>query len=397
MSSAQPLSPPLIPLSPQPIPSPRNPQNAGNTCYLDSILVALFAEHDGSDSLLTVQTPSPPHQALRKALRVAVNYIRCGQVLPRRAIRDVLDALIKLGWYPGSAQQDAAELYAFLLDELSAPFVPLYNNLSHGGVPDAADHTPSTERLLWLDLNGGGALTTMLNHYFFGQVRKGLRRGGSRVDAKLTRNLIPFYTPTRETGETVSARRINFRYLTVPLAINRFRSRGVRKDRAFVDVPTAISATHYVNHFASGARYTLILRSVVCHIGYSIASGHYVCYTYEPKVGWRRWNDLDDAPVKSVRGDVRLGLPENESWKEEIARDSYLLFYELVPGDGEIGWQGKGRREEMRKQVMADEQFARQSQVEEDHLAAIQEHFMKGGGALIGGEIIRPFAFWPTQ
>lgn len=397
MSSAQPLTPQLIPLSSRPIPFPRNPQNAGNTCYLDSILVSLFAEHDGSDSLLTVQTPSLPHQNLRKALRIAVNYVRRGQVLPKHAVRAVRDALTKLGWYPGSEQQDAAELYAFLLDELSAPFVPLYNNLSHGGVPDPADHTPSTERLLWLDLNGGATLATMLDRYFFGQMRRGLRRGSTCVDARLSRNLIPSYTPTRETGETVNARRINFRYLTVPLAINRFRNRDVRKNRAFVDIPTAISATHYVNHFACGARYTLILRSVICHIGYSIASGHYVCYTYEPRVGWRRWNDLDDAPVKSVRGDVKLGLPENESWKEEIARDSYMLFYELVPGDGEIGRRGRGGKEEMRRQVMADEQFARQSQVEEDHLAAIQEHFMKGGGPLIGGEIVRPFAFWPTQ
>lgn len=395
MSPPQSPSPQLVPLSPHPNPSPRNPQNAGNTCYLDSILVSLFAEHDASDSLLTVQTPSSTHETLRRTLRTAINYIRRGQVLPSSAIRDVRGALIKLGWHSGFAQQDAAELYAFLLDELNAPFVPLYNNLSHGGVPDVADHTPSTERLLWLDLHGGGALTTMLDRYFFGQVIRGLRRGGITVDARLTRNLFPFYTPTRETGETVDARRVNFRYLTVPMAINRFRNRDVCKNRAFVDVPTAIDATNYVNHNAGGARYTLILRSAVCHIGYSIASGHYVCYTFEPKVGWRRWNDLDDAPVKSVRGDVRVGLPENELWKEEIARDSYLLFYELVPGDGEV--RGRGGNEEVKLQVMADEQFAKQSQVEEDHLAAIREHFMKGGGAVISGDIVRPFAFWPTQ
>eukprot|EP00177_Eucheuma_denticulatum_P000652 GFKZ01001169.1.p1 GENE.GFKZ01001169.1~~GFKZ01001169.1.p1 ORF type:complete len:422 (-),score=40.90 GFKZ01001169.1:1506-2771(-) len=395
-SKPPPSTPHLIPLPLQPLPHPRNPENAGNTCYLDSVLISLFAEQDISDSLLTRTTDSEPHQTLRQTLRIAVNHLRRGEAIPKSDIRSLRDALIKLRWYPGAAQQDAAELYAFLLDHLDAPFLPLFNNLAHSGVPDVGDHAPSTERLLWLDVKGIGDLPTMLNDYFFGQVRKGLRRGsGHGVDALVMRSLIPSYTPIRETGEIVSARRDKFRYLTVPLAINRFRARGNGKDRSPVHVRTALDATSYVNCFADDAKYTLILRSVVCHIGSSISAGHYVCYTFEPAVGWRRWNDLDSNPVRAVRGDVLVGLPEDANWREEIERDCYLLFYELVPGDGEDRLKrGRSVGMDIRSQIRADEQLARQTQTEEDHVTAMTEHFANGGGASVMGEPVRPFKFW---
>lgn len=395
-SKPPPSTPHLIPLPPHPLPHPRNPQNAGNTCYLDSILISLFAEQDISDSLLTRTTTSEPHQTLRHTLCVAVNHLRRGEVIPKAHIRALRDALITLRWYPGAAQQDAAELYAFLLDHLDAPFLPLFNNLAHSGVPDVGDHAPSTERLLWLDVKGNGDLPTMLNDYFFGQVRKGLRRGTpDGVDALVIRSLIPSYTPIRETGEIVSARRDKFPYLTVPLAINRFRARRSAKDRSAVQVRTAVDATSYVNCFADDAKYSLILRSVVCHIGNSIASGHYVCYTFEPAVGWRRWNDLDSNPVRAVRGDVRVGLPEDVSWRDEIESDCYLLFYELVPGDGEDRMKRRRAAEmDIHTQVRADEQLARQTQTEEDHVTAMTEHFANGGGSSVMGEPVRPFKFW---
>lgn len=395
----------LYPLPIRPHSHARNFENAGNTCYLSTVLVALFAEFDACDALLTPTSPtvSAARLSLCAALRAAVNRLRSADVVRKPLVADVRTQLVTLRWQGGTAQQDAAELFAFLFDALGAPFVPLYNNLWHAGVPDAADHAPSTERLLWLDLVGAGgrgriALKSMLDDYFFGQKRQGLRRRGVGVDAAVTKSLIPFYTPTRETGETVSARRDKFRYLTVPLAVNRFQMGTGRKSRDAVAVPTAVDATEYVNAFAGGAQYTLILRSVVCHTGAEIRKGHYVAYTYGPRVGWRRWNDLDARPVRSVRGSVVSGEPEDERWAEEIARDCYLLFYELVPGDGEDDMNGR-RAERWRRemQIMADAQIAAQSQVEEDHCGAFREQVLSGGGLSIDGVPLQPLDFWPKK
>lgn len=84
--------------------------------------------------------------------------------------------------------------------------------------------------------------------------------------------------------------------------------------------------------------YTLLLRSVVCHLGETIKSGHYVTYKYVPQVhvaqmgGWRRWDGLDDEPIRSVESEVVTGEPINTKWAVEIRTNFYLLFYELVPG-----------------------------------------------------------------
>lgn len=380
----------LLPLPKTPHPAPFPPQNAGNTCYLDSLLVALFSSQDIADSLLTPPSPNPNTLPLLSTLRASINHLRAGTVLPRPLISTLRKHLISHGWHSGSSQQDAAELYGFLWDLLAAPFLPLFSMLSHSGVPDPSDESPTTERLLWLEVKDGASIAGMLDHYFFEEELHGLRRG-KVVNAKVTKRLLPFYTPLRETGETVDARRPNFRYLSVPLALGRFRQNGT-KNRARIRVATAISATRYVGRMIKTIEYTLILRSVVCHLGSSIRIGHYICYTFEPTIGWRRWNDLDGSQVKTVKGRPDTGLPSKEEWAHEIEHDGYLCFYELVPGDGEAELKG-GRGTDVEGQVRGDEWLARQSQTEEDHFGAVQEHF-RHGGILVGGDKIHAFACW---
>ncbi|CDF37332.1 unnamed protein product [Chondrus crispus] len=355
--------------------SPRNFRNAGNSCYISSLLVSLFADFDALDALLLAPTP------LCDALRRAVNLVRSAQPVSLPRVRALRAALIDAGWHRGTGQQDVAELLAFLFDALSAPFVPLYNNILHARTPDPADHVPSTERLLWLDVPPPPPsaprvhLRALLDDYFFAQTRPGLRRQGVGVDATVAKSLLPFYTPDRETGETVRATRHKFRYLTLPLALKRFGAHSGEKRRDPVSIPTALDCTDYVNEFAGGARYSMLLRSVVCHRGPSIGAGHYVAYTYGPRVGWRQWNDLDEGAVRSARGSAATGEPEREMWAEEIARDSYLLLYELVPGDGEV--KGAAWRTEL--QILADAHLAAQRQFQEDRSAALRVSADAGG------------------
>lgn len=431
----------LIGYDPVRSPPPRAPINGGNTCYLDSILVALFAEYDGWDGLLHT-SPSPSsssssssssnhhrqrqrhyqhnpkyltHQQFTKPrstntttnsadrksspsprlvhnVRAIVNAMRTGNVVQPSALNLLRETLIKCaGWYAGLGQHDAAELLTVLLDALYAPFVSLVKHLSHGACPDEeADHVPYTERMIWLNFSASSPTTTssssssvpstrngpavpletLIDAYFFGEVVHGLRRDvalpadyyindenyfyqeqqqqnysqnavistPTLVDAMVSRSLIPAYTPERETGEhsSVAVSRLSFAFLTVPFAVSRFNASGTSKDMRSVRVATALDASRYVGRFATpGVTYTLILRAVVCHLGISIKSGHYVTYTYAPQAGgWRRWDDLDDGLVRSVMGNVQTGEPVDQKWAAEIRRNCYLLFYELVPGDG---------------------------------------------------------------
>lgn len=437
----------------RPLP-PRAPINGGNTCYLDAILVALFAEYDGWDGLLHSSPSSPslllspsssnyqdqqhlhsnfltqayykltnshanstsssstysttkqpalaPPNAFVRNMRLLVNTLRSGSVVQSSALNVLRDALVShAGWYPGRGQHDAAELLTVLLDVLCAPFVSLVKNLRHSACPDVeADHVPFTERMLWLNFPISSpssssivsndsviSLEALIDAYFFGEVVHGLRRDvvmgtndpkdrqscqsfqneqqqqqqkqeqqqqqeqqsqaliiptPTLVDATVTRSLIPTYTPIRETGDhsSATASRYSFAFLTVPFAISRFKANGTSKDRRSIRVPTVLDASQYLGPFAMhGVMYTLLLRSVVCHLGETIKSGHYVTYTYVPQghvaqvSGWRRWDDLEDEPVRSVKSDVVTGEPVNSKWAQEIRTNCYLLFYELVPGE----------------------------------------------------------------
>lgn len=365
---------------------PRAPINGGNTCYLDSVIVALFAEFDGWDGLLQSSHPT----ALCIELKAIVNDLRHGRVIQPGALNALRNTLTRTaGWHPGKGQHDAAELLAFMLDHLKAPFLPLIKNLSHHAAPDVeADHTPFTERILWLNLysRNDNHLEHMVDDYFFSEVVHGLRRpGGSPygVDAVVRRSLIPSYTPTRETGDTVSASRIKFGFVTLPFAISRFSTNGDCKDRRRVIVPTALSATKYIGPFTNDLQYTLILRSVVCHLGSTVRSGHYVAYTYSASGGgWRRWDDLDDGSIKTVRGNTLTGEPVNREWAEEIRQNCYLLCYELVPGEPYPIYKFPQNAVEDRRTSL-DAQLAAQAQQEEDQKGASrqQRSLLSGGGA----------------
>lgn len=360
----------------------RNLTNAGNSCYLDAVLAALFATWDAWDGLLCSNVPhtycqatepgrliSPRNaltrfastansisdtlrggapsresqrnthhvQHLRATVREAVNRIRKGDPVSAVVVEAVRSALRAAGFETRRGQEDAAELFAYLVDSLGAPFLALGETLMHPQPSSATDdERMATERILWLSLPTGSGddvrFKSLLNDYFFGNKLDGLRRNATVVSAWKARMLLPWYTPVRETGEVSAINdETSFRALPIPFALKRYSANG-QKTRVPVQLPTRIDFTDFVDGVHVGA-YSLVLRSVVCHLGNSVHSGHYVTYTYdafaEPYRTWRRWNDLSPGIVPEVAEDQL-----EPAAREEIARDSYLVFYELVPGDG---------------------------------------------------------------
>jgi hypothetical protein len=112
-----------------------------------------------------------------------------------------------------------------------------------------------------------------------------------------------------------------------------------------IDIPVEIAVPHFIQddklEDSSGlnSNFKLSLQAVVCHRGNSVDSGHYVAlvrgtampgspnrdYTHTTKV-WMRFDDL--APHRITVVDIEQAL------KEETP---YLLFYQIVPIDGDPG------------------------------------------------------------
>lgn len=373
----------------------RNMVNAGNSCYLDAVISALFATWDAWDGTLAsnvapaiqnstgsmvlspsrvndgrglfpcsrissqyqgyvnsygirngvsrqVQQKQQAIQHLRATVREAVNRLRRGEGVSAAAVEAIRSALRAAGFQTRRGQEDAAELFVFLVDTLGAPFLPLGETLLHPLPLSASDdERMATERVLWLSLPCADDMSlkkttsqfkNLLNDYFFGNRLEGIRRNSTVVNAWKARRILPWYTPMRETGEVAAINdETSFRALPVPFALKRYSANG-HKSRVHVDLPPRIDFSDFVDGVSAGS-FSLVLRSVVCHLGDSLDSGHYVSYTYDafgsPFPIWRRWNDLTPGYVEEFTDD-QLSL----SAREEQCRDAYIVFYELVPGDG---------------------------------------------------------------
>lgn len=328
-----------------------NVGNAGNTCYIGAVCAAMFGEWDafdggvvgsggeksGSGLLASLMCGGNPGGVvrLRGVVREVVNRVRKGEVAGAAAVEAVRGAVRECGFSGGRwSQEDAAEFFACLVDALGVPYLSVQERLLHNGVSEASDERVSSERLLWVDLGLGGGLRGLVEGVFLGERVDGLRRGGDApVQAWRERRLLPFWTPVASTGEVAAVNDARkFGVLAVPFGLRRFGADG-KKMRTRVSVEPVMDFTDCMDgETGSTGRYALVLRSVVCHLGSSLTCGHYVSWTYSAYEGspvWTRWDDLAGGEVRRVHEADLTSADRNE-----IEMDGYILFYELVPGDG---------------------------------------------------------------
>lgn len=148
------------------------------TCYLDSLLFAMFAKMEAFECmLLRREYPDEAQQRLAVLLRLWVNLLRSGKLIRSEMIEDIQEALAACGWADARLleQQDTSEAFAFITETLQLPLLTLQVDLFHQGKGDADDHKVVFERLLNLavpaDPEGKGVrLEDCLEEYFNTQV-----------------------------------------------------------------------------------------------------------------------------------------------------------------------------------------------------------------------------------
>ncbi|KAI1377440.1 cysteine proteinase [Hypoxylon crocopeplum] len=171
-------------------------ENRGNvTCYLDSLLFAMFAKLESFECMLNNDSMDEPQRKLAALLRLWVNMLRSGKLIEVDMTQHIQDALAACGWREAQLleQQDTSEAFAFITETLQLPLLTLQVDLFHQGKNDDADHKVVYERLLNLavppDSDGKGIrLEDCLEEYFNSQVdvlRDSLeeKKTGERTDA----------------------------------------------------------------------------------------------------------------------------------------------------------------------------------------------------------------------
>ncbi|KAK5630815.1 hypothetical protein RRF57_006530 [Xylaria bambusicola] len=191
--------------------------NRGNvTCYLDSLLFAMFAKLEPFECMLKAEIPDDePRKKLAVLLRVWVNLLRSGKLIETSLTEQIQETLAECGWKEAQLleQQDTSEAFAFITETLQLPLLPLRVDLFHHGKNDDADHKVVYERLLNLavpsDSEGKGLkLEDCLEEYFNTKVDV-LREG---LDEKKT-NDASDQTPTLDQIDGLSTPRSTIRII----------------------------------------------------------------------------------------------------------------------------------------------------------------------------------------
>ncbi|EHK27265.1 uncharacterized protein TRIVIDRAFT_34531 [Trichoderma virens Gv29-8] len=148
------------------------------TCYIDSLLFAMFSKLDAFECMLKTNFPEDdPRHRLVVLLRIWVNMLRSGKLIRTDLTKLIQDSMAECGWPEARLleQQDTSEAFAFFTEKLELPLLSLQVDLFHQGKFDKDDHKIVYERLLNLavpsDSEGNGIkLEDCLEEYFNTQV-----------------------------------------------------------------------------------------------------------------------------------------------------------------------------------------------------------------------------------
>lgn len=121
------------------------------TCYLDSILFAMFSRLDSFEAMLYHEFTDQAKSRLAMLLRLWVNLLRSGKLITTDITQLLQEALAECGWKEAADlhQQDASEAFTFITEKLELPLLTLKMDIYHTGREDATDdHKFVNERLL---------------------------------------------------------------------------------------------------------------------------------------------------------------------------------------------------------------------------------------------------------
>lgn len=145
------------------------------TCYLDALLFAMFARLDSFEAMLYDSFEDPGRRRLAGILRLWVNLLRTGRLIPVDVTKQLQEALAACGWEDGAKlkQQDPSEAFGFITGKLELPLLTLKMDLYHTGQADTDDHKFINERLLEVAITeqpgDGNSIVTLedcLEQYF---------------------------------------------------------------------------------------------------------------------------------------------------------------------------------------------------------------------------------------
>lgn len=263
--------------------------NAGNTCYIDSLLMGLFYHSTHIERLLNKDIKNTLGLYIQEYIKENfVNMVRKNKSVVASDIEMFRILVFQAGWCKNSispeeetSQQDVNEFYIFLMDILENDKIEIIRRtITEGMVSD--NDVGIKELLPFIPLSLPEIDTTitvkeMIHNWLYNNVVDVTRKVESDKE-KMIKGLATFSL-------------VNIPQI-IALSINRFNNLGIRIDTSvIIQKKICINTSEWVFHAA------------ICHKGNSLTSGHYYTLISINNTKWYIFNDLDVPCMKEVKMD----------------------------------------------------------------------------------------------
>lgn len=321
--------------------------NVGNTCYIDSLLIALFYSPSTNDYLLNTDIQDGVAMCLQEIIKVYfVNRIR----IPKSVTADCIDMIrnycFQLGWLQSTTldttntldntldttpvlnptsqemfcQQDVSELYHFLIDKFNGEQIKIQietitEALKSDDDIGKASFIPYIPLSLPTDPNCKDVSVKKLLHDWMYDNLKEVDRYVMTPEGKIKKRIT-----------ALDVKHIINRPLIVALGINRFQNM-VDKDLNKVVIKrnsTNVIIQKRISPFHNRSQHTITpewgFHAAVCHRGNSINNGHYYCLLVHNKE-YYIFDDMDTPCIRKVQ------MQDNHI-TDLIKKDCVFLIYQ---------------------------------------------------------------------
>lgn len=296
-------------------------QNAGNTCYIDSLLIALFYGEDGDSvdkASLKRLLETDPKTADSVYLQEFIKYQFVDCVNSNKSVlEDTMNTMRQLlftnGWKEESeifGQQDVTEFYTYLLDLFNGPLIETMRTTISEGLPNDSDNG-QVEKLPFIPLSLPDGCNTvrimdLLNSWLNDNV------------SSLKREI--YNSGTETTEDDVNALNIysivNIPYV-IGLGINRFKHIE-KRDNADIIMQKKITPS---NNLPYPLQQSWTFRAAICHEGDSPKSGHYYCIVAKDD----KFYLFDDLQIPSIC-EIKMDDP---SITTKLKKNVVFILYRL--------------------------------------------------------------------
>lgn len=289
-------------------------ENGFNTCYISSLLMALFYKASYLDVILQSEPKTDIFIYLQEIIKTKfVERVRNGTSVLADVMNEIRSIANICGWLNHEElmeQQDVNELFAFIANQTNLPTIDIQRETITEGIEHKSDLGEiETLPFLTLPVPDDRDEISIKN----------------LLDKWMNNNTVDIQRDTLKDGNKVveNVKGLNiYRIMNVPMTIgislNRFGSTTHTRSQTKIDIQKRIKFHNTGCDADAGLKWRI--HSIICHTGETNKSGHYYAVIFGSDNKWFRFNDQNVPSLEEIN-------IKNDENMNVIKRECVFLFY----------------------------------------------------------------------